>query len=52
VRGRRGDRSLDIEMAEVVEVGPDGRWTEFYAMPDDQSAVDEFWSAVPEGAQS
>jgi hypothetical protein len=44
VRGQRDDRTLDVEMADMLRVGPDGRWTEFWSMPDDQDAVDAFWS--------
>jgi ketosteroid isomerase-like protein len=44
VTGERDGKTLDIEMAEVMNVGPDGLWTEFSSMPDDQAAVDEFWS--------
>ncbi len=40
----RGARSLDIEMAETFTVRPDGTWSEFWSMPDDQEAVDAFWS--------
>jgi ketosteroid isomerase-like protein len=44
VTGERNGKTLDIEMAEVMNIGPDGRWTEFFSMPDDQVSVDEFWS--------
>jgi len=44
VKGERNGKTLDVEMAEAFTVGPDGRWTEFWAMPDDQDQVDEFWS--------
>lgn len=44
VTGERNGKTLDVEMAEVMTVGPDGLWTEFFAMPDDQASVDEFWS--------
>lgn len=40
VTGKR----LDVEMAEAMDVGPDGLWTAFWAMADDQHVVDEFWS--------
>jgi ketosteroid isomerase-like protein len=42
--GERDGRTLDIEMAETMNVGPDGLWTRFAAMPDDQASVDAFWS--------
>jgi ketosteroid isomerase-like protein len=44
VTGERDGRSLDIEMAEMMDVGPDGLWTSFWSMPDDQASVDAFWS--------
>ena len=44
VTGERDGRRLDVEMAEAFTVGPDGTWTEFWAMPDDQDQVDRFWS--------
>jgi len=44
VTGERNGKRLDIEMAEAMDVGADGRWTAFFAMADDQHAVDEFWS--------
>ena len=44
VTGERNGKRLDIEMAEAMDVGADGLWTAFFAMADDQQAVDEFWS--------
>jgi uncharacterized protein len=44
VTGERNGKSLDIEMAEAMTIRPDGTWSEFWAMPDDQASVDEFWS--------
>lgn len=44
VHGRRGERELNVVMADMIKVGPDGAWTEFWSMPDDQDAVDVFWS--------
>ena len=44
VSGQRNGKTLDIEMAEAFTVRPDGTWSEFWAMPDDQTSVDEFWS--------
>lgn len=50
VTGARRGRSLDVELVEVFKVGPDGRWSEFWSMADDQAQVDEFWAGVEEGA--
>jgi ketosteroid isomerase-like protein len=44
VTGERKGKTLEIEMAEAFSVRPDGTWSEFWAMPDDQDGVDEFWS--------
>lgn len=44
VHGTRNGKRLDERMAEMFDVEPDGRWSEFWAMADDQKAVDEFWS--------
>lgn len=44
VRGQRQGRSLEASMAQIVKLGPDGRWTEFWALSGDQDAIDEFWS--------
>jgi uncharacterized protein len=44
VTGKRDGKSLDATLAEAFEVGPDGRFTEFWSLANDQDAVDEFWS--------
>ena len=44
VTGQRNGRSLDVVLAQVLANGPDGRWTEYWALADDQEAVDAFWS--------
>ena len=44
VHGTRNGKVLDERMAEMFDVEPDGRWSEFWAMADDQKAVDAFWS--------
>lgn len=44
VRGERDGKTLDVEMAEALTVAPDGRWSEFWAMPDDPDTVDAFWA--------
>jgi ketosteroid isomerase-like protein len=43
-RARRGTKTLDVMVAELFRVNPDGSWAEFWAIPDDQPAVDAFWS--------
>jgi uncharacterized protein len=44
VTAQRGDRTLDVEMAETLLLDEDGRWQEYWALADDQAAVDAFWS--------
>ncbi len=44
VTARRGDRNLNVLMAEALTLDEDGRWREYWALADDQSAVDAFWS--------
>ncbi|MGN6721384.1 MAG: nuclear transport factor 2 family protein [Marmoricola sp.] len=45
IRGTRAGKTLDIESCDMLRVGPDGRWEEFWSMPDDQASVNEFWRA-------
>ncbi|MGH9222444.1 MAG: nuclear transport factor 2 family protein [Acidimicrobiales bacterium] len=44
VQAERDGRTLDVLMAQVFKVGPDGRWAEYWAVPEDQDHVDAFWS--------
>ncbi len=44
VSAYREVRSLDVLLAEALALDPDGRWTEYWALADDQDAVDAFWS--------
>ena len=41
-RGRRGERTLDIEQALFIRV-EDGLWVDVRAQPLDQAAFDAFW---------
>jgi ketosteroid isomerase-like protein len=43
VRGERENKTLDAGMAQVITIADDGRWSEFWALSDDQPAIDEFW---------
>lgn len=40
----RETRQMDVMMAEALTLDPDGRWTEYWALADDQDAVDRFWA--------
>lgn len=44
VRGERGDKKLDVLLSQVLKVGPDGRWSEYWAAAADQDQLDRFWS--------
>ena len=46
VTGSRGDVQLDTVMAEALRLDAQGRWSEFWALADDQDAVDAFWRAT------
>lgn len=44
VTAERPGRSLDVFLTQTFKVRPDGRCTEYWAIADDQEAIDEFWS--------
>ena len=44
VTAQRDEKSLDVVLAQIYRNGPDGRWNEYWAVTDDQGAVDAFWS--------
>jgi ketosteroid isomerase-like protein len=44
VTGERGDRHLDVTLAEAVQFDDEGRIREFWAHATDQDAINEFWS--------
>ena len=44
VTGQRNGRNMDVLPAQVLKVGPDGRWTEYFALADDREAVGPSWS--------
>src|SRR5262245_34032555 len=44
VTAKREDRRLEVEMAETLLLDEEGRWAEYWALADDQAAVDAFWS--------
>jgi ketosteroid isomerase-like protein len=44
VTGRRGDKTMDVLLAQVFKLGDDGRWSEYWATVNNQASVDEFWS--------
>ena len=44
VTGEREGQTLDVMLAQVFRVDADGRFVEYWALADDQDAVDAFWS--------
>ena len=44
VTAARGERRLDVTMAEAFRFDEDGRIIEFWAHATDQAAIDAFWS--------
>ena len=44
VTAARGEKRLDVTMAEAFRFDEDGRITEFWAHATDQAAIDAFWS--------
>ncbi|HJP66654.1 MAG TPA: nuclear transport factor 2 family protein [Actinomycetota bacterium] len=44
VQAQREGKQMDVVLAQAFDVGRDGRWTEYYALANDQAAVDAFWS--------
>jgi ketosteroid isomerase-like protein len=41
-----GERTLDTTLVEAVRLDEEGRWREFWALAEDQAAVDDFWREV------
>lgn len=44
VYGQRGEKNLDVVLAQAFRVDPQGRWSEYWAFADDQNAVNAFWA--------
>jgi ketosteroid isomerase-like protein len=44
MRGQHDGKTLDILRAQCIKVGPDGRWTEFWSLANDQRAEDVYFS--------
>ncbi len=40
----RDGQQLDVQLAEGMEIGDDGMFTQWWFLPDDQAAWDAFWS--------
>lgn len=44
VTATRDGRKLDVELAQALTFDDDGRWTEYWALADEQDEVDAFWA--------
>lgn len=44
VKAERDGKHMDVVLAQVFKIGPDDRWSEYWALADDQASVDAFWS--------
>jgi uncharacterized protein len=44
--GERDGKRLDTVLAQAVTFDSEGRWLEYWALAEDQDAVDEFWAGV------
>jgi ketosteroid isomerase-like protein len=44
VTAERDGRKLDVVQAQAFRVNADGKFSEYWALADDQDAVDAFWS--------
>jgi uncharacterized protein len=46
VTGERGGRSLDAVLAQAITFDDEGRWTEYWALANEQDEVDAFWEGA------
>jgi ketosteroid isomerase-like protein len=44
VTADRGDRHLDVVLAQAYRINPERKFSEYWALADDQDAVNAFWS--------
>lgn len=44
VTGERNGKTLDVVLAEALSFDESGRWAEYWALADEQEAVDAFWA--------
>lgn len=43
VTAQRGGRSLDTVLAEAIRFDAMGRWSEYWALAENQDMIDSFW---------
>ena len=46
VTGERDGRKLDVVLAQALTFDDDGRWSEYWALADQQDEVDAFWAGA------
>jgi ketosteroid isomerase-like protein len=46
VTGERNGRKLDTVLAQAITFDDQGRWTEYWALADEQERVDVFWAGA------
>jgi ketosteroid isomerase-like protein len=46
VTGERNGRRLDAVLAQAITFDDQGRWTEYWALADEQDEVDAFWEGA------
>jgi uncharacterized protein len=44
VTAQREGKEMDVVLAQAFKVNAEGRWTEYWALADDQEALERFWS--------
>lgn len=44
ITGERDGAKLDTVLAQAITFDDDGRWTEYWALADNQDEVDDFWA--------
>jgi ketosteroid isomerase-like protein len=46
ITAERNGKRLDVVLAQALTLDDDGRWTEYWAMADQQDEVDAFWAGA------
>jgi uncharacterized protein len=47
ITGQRDGKSLDVVLAQALTFDDEGRWSEYWALADEQDDVDAFWAEAP-----
>jgi ketosteroid isomerase-like protein len=46
ITAKRDGMTLDVVLAQALKLDDKGRWTEYWALADEQGAVDAFWEGA------